>query len=437
AIGAGKDLPKAVQDVLKVAPADRNDSQKATIRTYFLERVYPGTKDLVAPMLAEREQLQADLKALSDAIPKTLVSEEMKEPKTAYVLDRGEYDKKADPVERNVPAVFPDLPEGAPNDRLGFARWLVDPSHPLTARVTVNRWWQRYFGTGIVKTSGDFGVQGEFPTHPELLDWLATELIRTGWDVKRIQKLIVMSAAYRQDSKVSERALAVDPENRFLSRGPRFRLEAEMIRDAGLFASGLLNEKVGGPSVKPYQPAGLWEAVGYTDSNTAKFTQDDGQKLYRRSMYTFWKRTAPPPSMSNFDAPSRESCTVRRARTNTPMQALTLMNDKQFVEAARHFAQRILREGGATDDDRLVFAFRSATSRMPQADELNVIRHLLQQQRTYFNEKPQAAQALIDSATTQLEPQHLVRDHSRDPEVAAWTMLANLLLNLDEAITKS
>ncbi|MEW4526394.1 PSD1 and planctomycete cytochrome C domain-containing protein [Maioricimonas sp. JC845] len=437
AIGEGKDLPKPVQDVLKIAPADRNEKQQETIRTYFLERVYPGTKEQVAPMLAEREQLQADLKALNDAIPKTLVSEEMKEPKTAYVLDRGEYDRKTDPVERQVPSVFPGLPEGVSNDRLGFARWLVDPSHPLMARVTVNRWWQRYFGTGIVKTSEDFGVQGDFPTHPELLDWLATELIRTGWDVKGMQKRIVMSAAYRQDSKVSDEALAIDPENRYLSRGPRFRLEAETIRDAALFVSGLLNEKVGGPSVKPYQPSGIWEAVGYTGSNTANFTQDDGQKLYRRSMYTFWKRTAPPPSMSNFDAPSRESCTVRRARTNTPMQALTLMNDKQFVEASRHFAQRILREGGTTDDDRLVFAFRLATSRMPEADELNVIRQLLQQQRTYFSGKPEAAKALIDSATTQLEPQHLERDHNRDPEVAAWTMLANLLLNLDETINKS
>ncbi len=218
--------------------------------------------------------------------------------------------------------------------------------------MVVNRWWQRYFGTGIVKTPEDLGIQAEPPSHPELLDWLATEFLSSGWDVKHMQKLIVMSATYRQSSQVTSEALQRDPANRWLARGPRFRMPAEMIRDAALSVSGLLVEKLGGPSVKPYQPDGLWEAVGYTDSNTANFAQDDGENLYRRSLYTFWKRTAPPPAMSTFDAPSREACTVRRARTNTPLQALTLMNDRQFVEASRHFAARMLAEGGETPDAR-------------------------------------------------------------------------------------
>jgi hypothetical protein len=235
---------------------------------------------------------------------------------------------------------------------------------------------------------------------------------------------------------VTPEKLQADPFNRALSRGPRFRLDAEMIRDTALAVSGLLAPDIGGPSVKPYQPEGLWEAVGYTDSNTARFTQDDGQRLYRRSLYTFWKRTSHPPSMAIFDAPSREACTVRRARTNTPLQALALMNDKQYVEAARHFAQRILQEGGASDESRLEWAFRTATGRRPRASETAVLLDLLQRQRAEFAGDPAAAAAFLDSATTLLNPNHLQRDRSGDPELAAWTVLANLLLNLDEVITK-
>ena len=312
----------------------------------------------------------------------------------------------------------------------------MDRNHPLTARVTVNRWWQRYFGTGLVKTAEDFGIQGETPSHPELLDWLAVEFMESGWDVKHVQKLIVMSAAYRQQTTVTPEKLSRDPDNRWLSRGPRFRLEAEVIRDHALAAAGLLIGDVGGPSVKPFQPSGLWEAVGYTDSNTAKFKQDEGEKLYRRSLYTFWKRTSHPPSMSMFDAPSREACTVRRARTNTPLQALALLNDKQYVEAARGFAQRTLREGGANDEERLTWAFRLVTARRPDERELRVLRSLLQRQREGFARQPEAASQFIDAATTQVQPTHLDRDRTHDPELAAWTLLANLLLNLDEVVTK-
>jgi hypothetical protein len=436
AVGSDPNLPQPVKDALAVAAADRNDDQKNTLRIYFLENVYPGSKDAIAPMLAERTRLEGELNALNEAIPKTMVSGELPEPKPSYVLYRGEYDQQREEVARHLPGILPPLPEGAPNNRLGLAQWLVHPSHPLMSRVTVNRWWQRYFGTGLVKTSEDFGIQGDAPTHPLLLDWLATELVQSGWNVKAMQKLIVTSATYRQQSASTPRQQEVDPDNRFLSHGPRFRMEAEMIRDQALFVSGLLVEKLGGPSVKPYQPGGLWEAVGYTDSNTANFTQDDGEALYRRSMYTFWKRTSPPPQMATLDAPSRESCTVRRPTTNTPLQALALMNDKQFVESARHFAQRIIAEGGGSDDERLAFAFMSVTSRGPDDRELTILRQVLAEHRADFESRPAEASAFIDAATTLMQPNHLDRDRAGDPELAAWTMLANLLMNLDEAITK-
>ncbi len=436
AAGDGAKLPPPVQEALKVPPAERTDAHRQTLRRHFLEQVYPPSQEQLAPLLTARDALQKELDALNDSIPKTMVVEELPQPKEAFLLIRGEYDKKGPPVQRHVPAALPPLPPDAPLNRRGLAEWLVHPSHPLTARVTVNRWWLRYFGTGLVKTAEDFGIQGEPPSHPELLDWLAVELVESGWDVKHLQKLIVMSAAYRQDAAVTPEKLRADPFNRYLSRGPRFRLDAEMIRDTALVVSGLLVPDIGGPSVKPYQPEGLWEAVGYTDSNTARFTQDDGERLYRRSLYTFWKRTSHPPSMALFDAPSREACAVRRARTNTPLQALALMNDKQYVEAARHFAQRILREGGESDQSRLEWAFRSVTARRPGPAERTILLDLLQRQREEFAADPAAASAFIDSATTLLKPNHLERDRAGDPELAAWTILANLLLNLDEVVTK-
>ncbi len=436
AVSEGKDLPQPVQDVLKVNPSERTDEQRTLLRRHFLKHVFPGSKELLGPLAARQEEIEKQIADVEAEIPKTMVSKELAEPKTAFLLKRGEYDQKGDEVPRLLPAVLPPLPEGAPTNRLGLAQWLVDPSHPLTARVVVNRWWQRYFGTGLVKTSEDFGVQGERPSHPELLDWLATELIRTSWDVKSMQKLIVMSATYRQASQGTADQWKRDPRNRWLARGPRFRMEGEMIRDQALFVSGLLVEKLGGPSVKPYQPGGLWEAVGYTDSNTAKFTQDDGSSLYRRSMYTFWKRTSPPPSMGTFDAPSRESCTIRRATTNTPLQALVLMNDKQFVEASRHFAQRIQDEGGASLEERLAWAFRTVTSRSPDERELGVLKQVYEQHLATYAGHPEDATNFIDSTTTQLTPIHLDRDKTQDPQLAAWTLLANLLFNLDETVTK-
>ena len=353
-------------------------------------------------------------------------------PRETYVLTRGQYDQpdKSQKVEPGVPAVLPPLPKDAPPNRLALARWLVDPQHPLTARVTVNRYWQRFFGTGIVKTAEDFGSQGDWPSHPALLDWLATEFIDSGWNVKQIQKLIVMSHTYRQDSHVSPRLAARDPENRLLARGPRFRLDAEAIRDNALAVSGMLVEKIGGKSVKPYQPLGLWKAVGYTSSNTANFRKDAGNALYRRSVYTFWKRTSPPPSMSTFDAPSREACTVRRARTNTPLQALVLMNDIQFVEAARHLGERLMVTGGDTPEERITYGFRLATARDPSQDESAVLMKLYQDQLQTYQKDAEAAIKLLSVGDSP-------RNTELDPaEHAAWTMIGSVLLNLDETVTK-
>ncbi len=267
------------------------------------------------------------------------VMHERSEPAMAHVLFRGEYDKQRDPVKPDTPDALPPLPERLPKNRLGLAQWLILPENPLMARVTVNRFWQEVFGTGLVRTTGDFGVSGELPSHPELLDWLAVEFRSSGWDVKGLFRLIVESATYRQSAAVTPEKREKDPHNRLLSRGPRFRMDAEMIRDAALASSGLLVGKIGGPSVKPYQPEGVWEAVAMPESNTHFYRPDHGDRVYRRSLYTLWKRSAPPASLEVFNAPSREVCTVRRERTNTPLQALVTLNDPQFVEAARALAQ--------------------------------------------------------------------------------------------------
>ncbi len=426
----GTGLPKPVQALVKLPDAKRTAEQTKQLRDYFVEHVYAEARPVFDPLHKKLKESEAALEKFDKALPATLVFKEAAKPKPAYVLHRGEYDQKREKVDRRTPAFLPPMPEGAPKNRLGFAEWVVT-QNPLTARVAVNRFWQSVFGTGIVKTADDFGSQGEPPSHPELLDWLAVEFRESGWDVKKLMRLIVTSAAYRQSARLTPEKLAKDRENRLLSRGPRFRLDAEALRDQALFVSGLLVEKVGGPSVKPPQPAGLWEAVGYTSSNTAKFVADTGpEKVHRRSLYTFWKRTSPPPQMTVADAPSRESCVVRRERTDTPLQALLLMNETQYVESARALAEKAMHEGGDTPEARLAYLFRRATLRKPAASELAELTAALNDFRATYARDPAAAKKLIAVGETKPDPK-------LDPtDLAAYTMAANLVLNLDEVLNK-
>jgi len=406
----------------------RTKDEAEQVRDYFL--TYVASAD-DRQSYAELKNLRAQKKALDRSVVTTMVMDEMAKPRETFVLGRGDYRNKTEKVAPNVPAVLPPLAKDAPPTRLTLARWLVEPQHPLTARVAVNRFWQMLFGIGIVKTTEDFGSQGEPPVNPELLDYLATEFIRSGWDVKATIKLIVTSATYRQSSKVTPELRDKDPENRLLARGPRSRLQAEFVRDNALAVSGLLNEQVGGPSVLPYQPAGLWEEMAFGDGFSAQaYRQSHGRELYRRSMYTFWKRTVPPASLLTFDAPDREKCVGRRALTNTPLQALVLMNDPTYVEAARALGVRALREGGKETTSRLRYAFRLATARWPSAQEVSVLRDLLTRQMAVYRRDTRAAVALLKVGESPL-------DQNLDvAEAAAWTVVSSTILNLDETISR-
>ena len=429
---SGKGIPKPILDAARVPDGKRSEKQQSALRAHFLVHACRQTAGQFAPSVATIRDGETRISEITKTFASSLIMRDLPKPRTTYVLKRGQYDipDKTRPVQPGVPSALPPLPKGAAANRLGMAKWLVTSDHPLTARVTVNRFWQQFFGTGLVKTSEDFGAQGEWPSHPRLLDWLATEFVRTGWNIKLLQKLIVTSAAYRQSSRFHPEGYRVDPENRMLWRGPRFRLDAEVLRDAALAVGGQLVEQPGGKGVKPYQPSGLWRAVGYSGSNTVQFVQDHGSNLFRRSLYTFWKRTAAPPTMLTFDAPSREACSVRRARTNTPLQALLLLNDVQFVECARGLAGRLLSEPG-TDNQRLTRGFRMVTSRFPTARETAILADSLTAHRVEYRADPKAAKAMLAVGESP-------RRQAIDPvEHAAWTVVANLLLNLDEAITKN
>jgi hypothetical protein len=424
-------LPDPVKNAIRVEPEKRNDDQKKQVRDYFLQKIYPKTRPTFEAFEKQIAAYDKQKKDLDAQIPASMVMEDMSKPRDTFLLIRGQYDKKGEKVEAGIPSVLGKLPDDAPTNRLGLANWITGRENPLTARVTVNRFWQQYFGAGLVKTPEDFGAQGQWPSHPELLDWLAVDFADSGWDIKRLQKLIVTSATYRQSSQVQPAHLERDPSNELLTRGPRFRIDAEMVRDQALFLGGLLSEKMGGRAVRPYQPEGIWEAVAFKGSNTEYFKPDQGDSLYRRTLYTFWKRTAPLPSMVTFDAPNRESCVVRRARTNTPLQALVLMNDKQFVEAARFFAERTMREGGTSPDERLAYAFRLATARQAKPDELAVLTRVFQKHLDDYKANPDAAKKFVDVGEKKSDLAKL------DPaELAAYTMTASLILNLDETITK-
>jgi hypothetical protein len=354
--------------------------------------------------------------------------QEKPEMPKAYILDRGEYDKRLEEVGPDTPEMLPAFPEALPRNRLGLAQWLLRQEHPLTTRVTVNRFWQEVFGTGLVRTSGDFGITGELPSHPDLLDWLAVEFRESGWDVKHLFRLFVTSASYRQAATTTPEKLVKDRDNRLLSRGPRFRMDAEMVRDTALAASGLLVRKIGGPSVKPYQPPGVWAAVSM-GGNTNRYKPDSGADLYRRSMYWFWKRSAPPASMDILNAPSRELCTIQRERTNTPLQALVTLNDPQFIEAARSLADEALFLGGGTDDDRFDFIARRLLSRPLEPAEQTIVKQSLAKLTAWYQAHPEDAKAVITIGASKPENDNAVL-------LASWTMLTNQLMNLDEVLCK-
>jgi hypothetical protein len=424
----------SLEKIAAIPPAKRARGQRLKMLNAWLESAAPAALRQTWEKLRALKQRKPKLEA---EFPTLMVMQETPTARPAFLLRRGAYDAPGARVERAVPAVLPPMPKDFPNNRLGFAQWLFSREHPLTARVTVNRFWQMLFGAGLVKTVDDFGSQGELPSHPELLDWLAVEF-RDGagrygtepaaWNVKSLLKTIVMSATYRQSSKIAPSLLRRDPENRLLARGPRLRLPAEMIRDQALFVSGLLVEKLGGPSVRPYQPEGLYQDM--TFSNMTAYNQDKGEGLWRRSLYTFWKRTVMPPAMGVFDASAREHCTVRETRTNTPLQALNLMNDVTYVEAARMLAERMLIEGGVKPEERLARAFRLVTARRPDENELRVLTGNLKAQLEYFSRSPIEAARLLAVGVRRN------RGSLSETELAAYAATASLILNLDEAITK-
>jgi Protein of unknown function (DUF1553)/Protein of unknown function (DUF1549)/Concanavalin A-like lectin/glucanases superfamily/Planctomycete cytochrome C len=408
-------------------PADKRPAPEVEAAfDWYLATQDPASKEL-GSKLATLESEQAAIKTRGTIAH---VMTERNEPPMAYILNRGDYDKRKDQVKADTPDALPPMASDLPRNRLGLAQWLVRPEHPLTARVTVNRFWQELFGVGLVKTSGDFGLSGELPSHPELLDWLAVDFRDNGWNVKSFFKQVVTSAAYRQSASTTADAVEKDPQNRYIARGPRYRMDAEMVRDYALAASGLLVPKIGGPSVRPYQPDGVWEAVAMPGSDTRDYRTDKGDKLYRRSMYTFWKRSAPPASMDIFNAPSREVCTVRRERTNTPLQALATLNDVQFVEAARHLGEVIMKEGGESDDSRIDLVARKLLARPLRPEEFKVVRESLGGLAAYYKAHPEDAAKLVAVGDSKADPSLNV------PTLAALTMLANELMNLDEVLNK-
>ena len=438
----GARLPSDVEAVLKIERARRDETQSKRLRDYYLREINKDAHETFAGLDDELDEIAKSVRKIEDAVPYTLISEEMQTPRPAFVLIRGDFQQKGERVEPGVPAAFGSQPKDAPHNRLGLARWLVSPDHPLTARVAVNRLWAQMFGQGIVRSLGDFGSQGDYPSHPELLDWLACEFMaadslresngnrgasapQKGWDIKRILRMIALSATYQQSSTFSTAAIN-DPTNRLLSRAPRFRLGAEEIRDNALAIGGVLNRQIGGPSFMPYQPPDFYK----NKNEEWPWAPSAGDEQYRRGLYAFWRRTALHPMFTLFDAPSREECSVHRPRTNTPQQALVTLNDPTFVEAARVFAQKILRHGPKDTDGRLRYAFHSATSRLPRDTEMQVLRRRFGRQRERFRRDADAASKLVNVG-------QYPRDANLDvAELAAWTALANMFLNLDEVLMR-
>ncbi|MBY0527919.1 MAG: PSD1 and planctomycete cytochrome C domain-containing protein [Gemmataceae bacterium] len=415
-----KDLPKEIKDVLKQPAGKRNKNQLA-----LLEKHFAGKEVAYVDQLKALNRLVGARDDVNRRIVRVMVMEDMLKPRDTFILDKGLYNKPKAKVPAGVPAVLPPLPADAPLNRLTLARWIASADNPLTARVIVNRFWQQFLGIGLVKTVDDFGVQGERPPHQELLDWLALDFVDSGWDVKKLCRRIVTSATYRQSSRVTPALAELDPENRLLARGARHRLPSWMIRDQALAASGLLVDKIGGPSVKPYQPAGIWEEATFGNK---RYQQDKGEALYRRSVYTFWRRIVGPTMF--FDTAARQTCTVKQTRTNTPLHALTTLNDVQFVEAARVLAERVLMMADVTDDQRIEHAFRFVLARKPDEQELPILRTGLKRLRGQYSVDPAAAKKLLAVGESKRNEKLDVTEH------AAFTGLCNLILNLDEALTK-
>lgn len=416
------------------AAAKQKGMQASAIETEWLKQAaLRKTDKRFAAHDQKLEGLRAQWLELKRDAPTSMVMVEMPVPRETHVLLRGSYNAPGEKVEAGVPEkLLGPWPEGLPKNRLGLARWLTSPQQPLTARVVVNRFWQQLFGEGLVKTSDNFGMQGEWPSHSQLLDWLARDFVSSGWNVKALMKQITLSATYRQDSAASPELIARDPENRLLARGPRVRLPAETIRDQALAISGLLKNRLGGPSVFPYQPEGLYKGIVVAANYPGtKYVESTGDDLYRRSLYTYWKRTVPQPTLSVFDVPDREVCIVRRAPTNTPLQALTLLNDKIFVEASRKLAERSIHEGGSTPDARLIYEFHLATGRKPDAQEEAILRKKLNEMLAAFQNDPKGARELVSIGSSPRDTTIPVS------ELAAYTAVANMILNLDEVITKS
>jgi hypothetical protein len=413
-------IPENIRASLALGPEQRNDGQKKELAEFFLN----GRPEL-EPVKRKADNIRQAREQAEKEPARTMILRERVQPRDTFILIRGAYDKYGDKVAHGVPAVLPALPADAAANRLALAHWIVASDNPLTARVTVNRIWQLFFGTGFVKTAEDFGVQGEKPSHPELLDWLAREFIESGWDVKHIHKLIVTSAAYRQSSKVSPALVERDPENRLLARGPRYRLPSWMIRDQALAASGLFVDKIGGKPVLGYQPAGVWEEATF---GQIRYNQEHGEALYRRSLYTFWRRIVGPTMF--FDVANRQTCTIRIARTNTPLHALATLNDVTYVEAARALAQRILLGPARDDAGRIAEAFRRLMARDPKPAEREILSRRLDKLRTFYAADEAAAKKLIATGESPADPKLAAA------ELAAWTGLATVLLNLDETISK-
>jgi hypothetical protein len=411
-----------------VAPDERTPAQQQKLRAYYSTHS-PDTK----PDRIALANLEERLTVLTKKFP-TMVMNVAEKPRDTFILKRGDYSQPTEKVTADTPAVLPKAPDGIPSNRLGLAQWVTMREHPLTARVFVNRIWQMLFGAGLVPTTADFGAQGQYPTHPQLLDWLAVDCIENGYDTKRLIRQIVTSATYQQSSTAPADLLARDPQNRLLARGPRFRLPAEFIRDAALKTSGLLVNRLGGPSVNPYTPGDLWREVshyGSTPATAQTFVQDHGEKLYRRSLYTYWKRTLPPPNMAAFDAPNRETCVVARPITTTPLQALVLLNDVQFVEAARAFAERILAQRGADEIQKLRWAFYECVSRPPSDAELSVLTSALWRERTRYAADEASARDYLANGESPRNEKIPVTEH------AAWSQVAALLLNVSESVTRN